>query len=230
MLMVVSSNKRQSNHKQQLADGALTKQQRMEDKDIHTTEGRASRKRRKERNERCKNERKWARKEEEGANQQANQEGEREREIYIYAVGSITWPPEVNNLATFFYYFLFFASFCRENEIKKKKQVLTKKRENCRVNNLATFLGKILAKKVAKLLTLRWPSYWPYFLTKKANNQHLKIIKKPYFYPFFEQQAKKQQNSKKKAITLAHATITCLVRIPGSTSTFLGVFFGLCLT
>ena len=80
----------------------------------------------------------------------------------------------------------------------KNKQVLTKKRENCRVNNLATFLGKILAKNVAKLLTLRGQVIDPTFLTKKAKNQHLKIIKKTNFYSFFEQQGKKQQNSQKK--------------------------------
>ena len=49
--------------------------------------------------------------------------------IYIYVVGSITWPPQVNNLATFISLFFFFfifpfsisSSFCRENDIKKTK-------------------------------------------------------------------------------------------------------------
>ena len=51
----------------------------------------------------------------------------------------------------------------------KKKQVLTKKNvKKSRVNNLAIFLGKILAKKMAKLLTLPWPSYWPYFFDQKS--------------------------------------------------------------
>ena len=59
-------------------------------------------------------------------------------------------------------------SFCRENGIFEKKQVLTKKCEKSRVNNLAIFLGKILAKKMAKLLTLPWPSYWPYFFDQKS--------------------------------------------------------------
>ena len=71
---------------------------------------------------------------------------------------------------------------------------------------------------MAKLLTLL-------FLTKKAKNQHLKILKKPYFYSVFEQQAKKE-NSQKKAITLAHATITCLVKNTRKYFHFFGgVFF-----
>ena len=83
-----------------------------------------------------------------------------------------------------------------------------------------------------------WPGYWPYhgqvidptFLTKKTKNQHLKIIKKPYFYSgFCDQQAKNKKTAPQKTITLAHATITCLEKIPGSTSTFWGVpFFGFC--
>ena len=78
-----------------------------------------------------------------------------------------------------------------------------------------------------------WPSYWPYrgqvidptFLTKKTKNQHLKIIKKTYFYSVFDQEGKKQQNSQKKAITLAHATITCVVKNTRKYFHFLGVFF-----
>ena len=50
--------------------------------------------------------------------------------ISIYVVGSITWPPQVNNLATFILLFIVFlfqkSFFCRENEIFEIKQVLTK--------------------------------------------------------------------------------------------------------
>ena len=77
------------------------------------------------------------------------------------------------------------------------KQVLTNSVKN-RVNNLAIFLGKILAKKMAKLLTRPWPSYWPYFLTKKAKNQHLKIIKKPFFIVFLSSKQKNKKTAKKK--------------------------------
>ena len=54
-----------------------------------------------------------------------------------------------------------------------------------------------------------------------------KSSKNPIFIGFFEQQAKKQENSqKKKAITLAHATITCLVKNTRKYFHFFGgVFF-----
>ena len=70
--------------------------------------------------------------------------------IYICAVGSITWPSKVNNLAVSF--FLFFKILLHSAGRMRflKKQVLTKKKcEKSRVNNLAIFLGKILAKKMA---------------------------------------------------------------------------------
>ena len=56
----------------------------------------------------------------------------------------------------------------------------------------------MFAKNVAKFLTLRWPSYWPYNFDQKTKNQHVKIIKK-HFYSVFEQQGKttKQPNQKK---------------------------------
>ena len=114
----------------------------------------------------------------------------------------------------------------------EKKEVLTKK--------VVKTVGSITWPSFwAKFWPKRWPSYWPYHgqvivptcLTKKVKNQHLKIIKNPIFLVFFEQQGKKQQNSQKKTITLAHATITCLVKNAQKYFRFFlggGVFFGFC--
>ena len=53
-----------------------------------------------------------------------------------------------------------------------------------------------------------------------------KFSKKTIFIVFLSNQEKQQNN--KKTVTLAHAAITCLVKISGSTSTFGGCFLSVC--
>ena len=112
----------------------------------------------------------------------------------------------------------------------KKKQVLTKKtRENCRVNSLATFFQNV-CKNVAKLLTLPWPSYWPYNFDQKNQKSKCQNHQKPIFIVFLSSK-EKQQNSPKKKQSLWHMqTITCLVKNTWKYfPPFWGVyFFGLC--
>ena len=85
-----------------------------------------------------------------------------------------------------------------------QKKTSKKTCENFKVNNLATFLGKLLAKNVAKLLTLNFD--------QKTLKSAFQDQQKTYFYSVLETTRQKQQNRpKKQTITFAHATITCLV-------------------
>ena len=70
--------------------------------------------------------------------------------------------------------------------------------ENCRVNNLAACPLKTGHKNVARLLTLRWPGYWPYFFEQKAENLVFKILKKPILEYFGDQTGKQKLDSPKK--------------------------------
>ena len=104
--------------------------------------------------------------------------------------------------------------------LQKKNKDLTKTCENFKVNNLATFLPNNLGKKVAKLLTL---TFWP-----KTKTQLVKIIKKPIFKVFWEQQGKNNKTDQKKTIICAHATITCLLKNPRKSFHPFGVLFFFC--
>ena len=124
--------------------------------------------------------------------------------IYIYICC------RVNNLATIsqllvhlFCFFLFFCFFFKivfflQGEWEFwKKEALTKIPVKT-VRSIAwPHFSNFFAKDVAKLLTLRWPSYWPYNFDQKTKIQHVKIIKKPIFIVFWATR-KKQQNSPTK--------------------------------
>ena len=131
--------------------------------------------------------------------------------LYLSISISIYICCRVNNLAVISQwpgqlYFIVFVVFFFKNPLLSagrmiflKKKVLTKKVWK-KVGSITwPSFGANFRPKI-------WPGYWPYhdqvidptFLTKKTKNQHLKIIKKPYFYSVFDQQTKKTRKQPKK--------------------------------
>ena len=138
-------------------------------------------------------------------------EGKHTLYIYICIYVCIYICCRVNNLAIisqqlghlFFVVFLLFKNIllsAGRMRFLKKKQVLTKKKSVKKVGSITwpSFWAKFWPK--------RWPSYWPYhgqvidptFWPKKLQINISKSSTNPIFIVFFEQQAKKQENSPKK--------------------------------
>ena len=107
-----------------------------------------------------------------------------------------------------------------------KEPLKKKTREKSRVNNLATFLGKILANNVAKSLTLPWPSYWPYFLIKKPKINISKSSKKTIFIVFLSSKAKNNKTAKKSNNFGTCNHNLCCKKYPEVLPLFGGCFFG----
>ena len=106
------------------------------------------------------------------------------REVFpIYAVGSITWPPHVNNLATFIscflllFFFSKFFSFCRENEILQKNNLQKKVKTSRSITwphlpqTFGIKCGQVVDLEVAKLSTLQfWPKKLKIYFSKSSKN------------------------------------------------------------
>ena len=90
----------------------------------------------------------------------------------------------------------------------KKKTKLKKMNQNYMVNNLATCPPKNADKKMDRLLTLRWPGYWPYFFDPKTGwKSSFKILKTLFHSVLGPERQNNLDSPPKKSITFAHANI-----------------------